>query len=291
MDKIEDQLKKPLFKNWVKGGLAYKYLKVGLETFTDDAVHEEHSRLLKDTKKKNIEVCNKCSLNNLKPKHEKEFIRQTRQYSCPYRQTRCNCLYSDKIECPKGFCNEIHNEILTNHASNPPAPNWKNTHISEWSIHPWEIAKCFINAPGYIDKKTVNDIDIAGILHVFINNMRLHPYLDCLLNHNDIINKTLQGRNMIFHSPSMELTLDDFTATTDNMITLLKDKKGLYLNENAQKAVENIKQLKRNDIYITTQNEVDVCKEIKQLEEVTNAQQNTLKYISQKQELQKKLIK
>ncbi|XP_060607871.1 uncharacterized protein LOC132760002 [Ruditapes philippinarum] len=151
--------------------------------------------------------------------------------------------------------------------------------------------------------------------------------------------------------------LADFTASTDNMITLVKDKKGLYLNENAKKAVENIKQLKRNDIYITTQNEADVfeavttsnkerkseleefvesaeqepvskdfaekannddvaqspsisdtsigllqlrCEvnlikkslaEIKQLEEVRNAQQNTLKYISQKQELQKKLIK
>jgi hypothetical protein len=71
MDKIQDQLKKPLYKNWVKGGLAYMYLKDGLQAFTDDAVHKEHSRIVKDTKEKNIEVCNKCSLNKLKPKHEK----------------------------------------------------------------------------------------------------------------------------------------------------------------------------------------------------------------------------
>jgi hypothetical protein len=70
-------------------------------------------------------------------------------------------------------------EILKSHGSTPPQPCWQNTDIQKWCSEPWEVAKCFINAPGYADKRNATDIDISGLLHVFINNKKLHSHLAC----------------------------------------------------------------------------------------------------------------
>ncbi|XP_045192418.2 uncharacterized protein LOC123548871 [Mercenaria mercenaria] len=275
----QHHIRKPLYRNWVKGGLAYKYLKDGIENFADEAVQQEHTRLLQLVKYNPRNVCT-CSLQTLKPKHGRVKDRRTGKAQCQWSQTRCNCLFANTQACPENICDEMFDEILRCHGSTPPAPNWKNTHLSDWCSNSWEVAKCFINAPGYLDKKTASDIDITGLLHVFINNKMLHSHLACHINGSDVFYKALRGRNKIFHSSSMELMKNELIEITDGIKALLEDQKELKAKLDSQKAVKNLEQLMRDDICITTQNEAEVFREAmnsinKRTEELNELIRNT----------------
>ena len=182
---LESDLEKTKYRNWVKGALSYKYLKCGIQEFVDCLVASEHQRIV-STYGNN---CNQCTFRDLKPKHEKIKDPSSGKNICRWSQSSCNCLYQKKIPCPRNVCGAILDDILENHGSTPPAPNWKNTDVQKWCSCPWEVAKCFIKAPGYSDKTSVAEIDAAGLLQLFINNKKFHLHIFCVITGSDIFSR------------------------------------------------------------------------------------------------------
>ncbi|XP_053391667.1 uncharacterized protein LOC128554410 [Mercenaria mercenaria] len=280
-------LEKSKYRNWVRGGLAYKYLKEGIEEFVDDVVQQEHSRILNVVNHSHGITCNQCCFRNLQTMHKCHQDPATGRNQCPWGQLKCNCLYPKKKHCPNKICGEIMEEILKCHGSTPPAPNWKNTEMQKWCESPWEIAKCFINAPGYSDKTRASAFDTVGLLHLLINNISLHAHLSSSLIGSDLLNKTLQRRNKLVHSASMEMEDEDLNGCIDDIIAILEDEKELKARHEAQQAVCKLMQLKKENFIITTHNEVEVCRAAlqsitKKSKELTQTIQDAKDDISQK---------
>ncbi|XP_060602304.1 uncharacterized protein LOC132755454 [Ruditapes philippinarum] len=256
----QSEIEKKKYRNWVKGGLAYKYLKQGLDGFSDDVVEQEHSRILSSINCTPGTICYQCSIGNLRPIHAC-ITNSAGNNECPWGQRKCNCLHLKKKKCRLKICDFIMEEIIKSHGATPPTPNWANTDIKKWCLEAWEVAKCFINAPGYSDKTKAADIDISGLLHVFINNTSLHSHLACSMAGNNIFIKVRERRNKLFHSATMETEEGEVTECIDDIVEILEDQKELRGRPEAQEAVKKLKQLKESKFVITTNNEVDVCKE------------------------------
>ncbi|XP_045192007.2 uncharacterized protein LOC123548631 [Mercenaria mercenaria] len=255
------ELEKKKYRNWVRGGLAYKYLKEGIEGFADEVVQQEHTRILRIVSHTSGLTCNQCCLKTLRPIHRCKTDHAGRN-KCPWHQTNCNCChYTQKQQCSNKLCDSIMEEILRSHGSTPPSPYWKNTDIQKWCTAPWEIAKCFINASGYSDKTKAADIDISGLLHVFINNINFQSHLSANINWSDIFKQVLKRRNELFHSPATTMEDAKLDECIDEIIAILDDEKELKERHDAQQAVSKLKQLKQKSFIITTHNEAEVCRE------------------------------
>ncbi|XP_060592398.1 uncharacterized protein CXorf38 homolog [Ruditapes philippinarum] len=239
----QSEIDKRKYRNWVRGGLAYKYLKQGLEGFADDVVKKEHNRILAAVIHTPGNNCNHCCLRNLQPLHTCKRD-HTGKKTCPYGLLYCNCLHGKKQRCPTNICDGIMEEILKSHGSLPPQPYWRNTDIQKWCTEPWEVAKCYINAPGYSDKTKAADIDIYGLLHVFINNTSLYSHLACsMTGSSNIFTKVRGRRNSIFHSPTMEMEDTELTECVDDIIAILEDTTELKMRKDAQQAVTNLNKI------------------------------------------------
>ncbi|XP_053408752.1 uncharacterized protein LOC123561885 isoform X1 [Mercenaria mercenaria] len=254
------QLKYPKYRNWVKAGLGLKYLKEGLETFSDDVIDQQHTDIINVVQKKhNLPMvnCGQCNLRNLQPDHVRNNNKQ-----CPLGQNNCNCMFpGGKITCPNNVCGAIYDEIIINHASNPPAPNWKNTDVQNWCTDAWAVAKCYINAPGYTTKRNAKEIDCTGLLRLYINSKYLQRKIQCKITGQDVFTKTRSARNIIYHSNSMEMEDIEVDEYIDNMIAVLEDGKELINRQESQDAVIKLKELKNSSIVISTQDEAVVIKE------------------------------
>ncbi|XP_045156272.2 uncharacterized protein LOC123522858 [Mercenaria mercenaria] len=263
-------LKKEKYRQWVKAGLGLGYLKEGLVPFCDDVTKQQHEDILdkiKQTKNLPTVTCGQCSWRNLRPDHLKIGKNQ-----CSLGQANCNCCYtSGKIPCPNNVCGAIYDNIITNHASKPPAPNWKNTQSQQWTGDPWSIAKCFINASGYDLKTSAADIDCTGLLHVIINNKYFHNHIQSNLAGANVFSKVRQYRNEIFHSSTMELEEADANTYIDDMIAVLQDGKELNNRKDAQDAVKKLKELKNEDFIVTTENTENVLDEIRNVRKSTES--------------------
>ncbi|XP_060575258.1 uncharacterized protein LOC132732778 [Ruditapes philippinarum] len=257
----QSEIEKEKYRNWVKGGLAYKYLKQGLDDFADDIVKQEQSRILSSINCTPGTSCNQCIVERLRPIHAC-ITNFAGNYECYWGQRKCNCLHLKKKKCRLKVCDFIMEEILKSHGSTPPTPNWANTDIQKWCTEPWEVAKCFINAPGYSDTTKAADIDISGLLHVFINNTSLHSHLACSMAGKNIFIQVRERRNKLFHSNTMEMEEGEVAKCIDDIVGILEDPKELRGRPEAQEAVRKLKQLKESKFIITTINEVDVCKEV-----------------------------
>ncbi|XP_045192113.2 uncharacterized protein LOC123548695 [Mercenaria mercenaria] len=264
----QSELEKKKYRNWVRGGLAYKYLKEGIEGFADEVVQQEHTRILTVVSHTPGFTCNQCCLRNLRPLHKCEKEPVTGRNKCPWSQSNCNCVHPKKQACPYKVCDMIMEDILKGHGSTPPTPNWKNTEIQKWCIDPWEVAKCFINAPGYSDKTKAADIDTPGLIHIFINNINLQAHFSDNINGSDIFKQTIQRRNELFHSPTMEMEDTVLDKCIDEIIAILEDEKELKVRHDAKKAVFKLKQLKQESFIITTHDETEVCRDA--LASITN---------------------
>ncbi|XP_053405522.1 uncharacterized protein LOC123566657 [Mercenaria mercenaria] len=266
------QLEKEEYRQWVKAGLGLGYLKEGLAPFCDDIAKQQHKDILdniKQTKNLPTVACGHCGLKTLKPDHVK-----TGKNQCPLGQANCNCCYTKgKIACPNNVCSAIYDYIVTNHASAPPAPTWKNTKTQQWTVDPWSIAKCFINAPGYDQKTSAADTDCTGLLHVIINNKYFHKHVQCNFVAANVFSKVRQYRNEIFHSSTMELEEADANTYIDDMIAVLQDGKELINRKDAQDAVKKLEALKNEDFIVTTENMKKVLGDIR--EEFENIKRST----------------
>ncbi|XP_060597706.1 uncharacterized protein LOC132751543 [Ruditapes philippinarum] len=267
-------LKNNKYRQWVKAGLGLGYLKEGLVQFCADIGEQQHKDIINQiqatkTPKPNV-PCGVCQITTLQPDHL-----QISKGKCPFNQDKCNCCYpKQKNPCPNNVCGAIYDNILQNHASHPPAPFWKNSDARHWSVDPWSICKCFINAPGYNDKTSADNTDCAGLLHVIINNKYFHNHIGCNVTvHNNLFSKVRQYRNKIFHSSSMELEERVANSYIDDMIAVLQDGKELVHHHAAQQALGKLQDLKKEDFIITTESFEEILTQIK--EEMTKVLKST----------------
>jgi hypothetical protein len=192
----EKQLKNPKYRTWVKAGLGLKYVKEGLEQFTVDILDEQHQAILMTVRKSSKSMsshCNQCQINTLMPNHVR-----TKSNHCPFGVSDCNCRQPrGKLTCPNDICGGIYEQIILLHASFPPAPYWRNTDSTLWCSSPWEIAKCFINAPGYAHTTSASGTDCAGLLHIIVNHLGFHSHLKCDITGSDIFSKVRLSKYII----------------------------------------------------------------------------------------------
>ncbi|XP_053405069.1 uncharacterized protein LOC123566670 [Mercenaria mercenaria] len=224
------------YRQWLKAGLGLRYLKEGLAPFCEDVAKQQHKDILDNIKQTKIlptVTCGQCAVRTLKPDHVK-----IGKNKCPLGQANCNCCCKGgKIACPNNVCGAIYDNIITNHASVPPAPNWKNTQSQQWTVDPWSIAKCFINVSGYDLKTSAADIDCTGLLHVIINNKYFHNHI----TGTDVFSKVRKYRSEIFRSSTMEL--ENANTYIDDMIAVLQDGKELIYRKDAKEAVKKLQEV------------------------------------------------
>lgn len=166
------QLDNTKYKNWVKGGLALKYLKDGLGEFADKVAKDAHNVVVQNVARERS--CNACDLKTLKPLHSKNS-ETTGKGNCLLSQNSCNCLRRNTNACPNSICDVLYDEIVKSHVKRNPY--WNNTNLSKWTNSPWEMAKCFINAPGYGNSQTAADTDVAGLLDLFRNHSHFQAHM------------------------------------------------------------------------------------------------------------------
>ncbi|XP_060560071.1 uncharacterized protein LOC132720100 [Ruditapes philippinarum] len=261
----EIHLKNNKYRQWIKAGLGLGYLTKGLAPFCDDIGKQQHKYIINQiqqtkTPQPNI-PCSACQITTLQPNH----VRVSKGI-CPLNQDKCNCCFpSNKRPCPNNICGAIYDSIIQYHASIPPAPFWKNSVVQQWSTEPWEVCKCFINAPGYKDKTSAVDTDCTGLLHVIINNKYFHSHIGCNVSGpNNLFSKVRQYRNEIFHSSSMELEESKANCYIDDMIAVLQDGKELVHRQDAQQAVGKLQDLKKKEFIITTEDFKEILTQIKE---------------------------
>ncbi|XP_060563142.1 uncharacterized protein LOC132722637 isoform X2 [Ruditapes philippinarum] len=267
------QLEKKNYRQWVKAGLGLGYLKEGLVPFCNDIADQQHKDILQNIRStKSLPsnaTCGSCQVDTLKPDHKPAGNAGNKV--CPLGQVRCSCCFTKgKTACPNKICGAIYDYIVQHHASSPPAPNWKNSDAQQWSTDPWSICQCFINAPGYGQKKSASETDCTGLLHLLINNQYFHSHIACnVTGTNNLFSTVRQFRNDIFHSSSMELEESEANSYIDHMIKVLQDGKELLQRSDAQIAVKKLEDLKEKDFIITTEGFEEILRQIKK--EMENA--------------------
>ena len=183
------QLEKVKYRQWVKAGLGLGYLREGLAPFCQKIADQQHRDIIDSIQRQKCfplpVTCGACNIRTLKPDH----VRRGNKV-CPFGQTNCNCWFPNgKTPCPNNICGAIYDSIIQSHASNPPAPNWKNTDSHMWTVDPWSVAKCFINAPGYSNKTSAAETDVTGLLHLIVNNIYFQSHISCSLTGANIFSK------------------------------------------------------------------------------------------------------
>ncbi|XP_060572703.1 uncharacterized protein LOC132730737 isoform X3 [Ruditapes philippinarum] len=166
-----NQLIEKLYRNWVRGALALKYLKVGLEAFSDKAVKSQHDDIVSAFKG----ACNSCTEKSLIP-HKQDQCPRQKKHLCLCSINTKNKKHKSTKMCPNGgYCGKFYDRIVCDHRFHDPL--LANTDIQKWSSDPWSVATCFINTSGYKDKQSAKDVDCSGLLSLCINNI----YIDMLL--------------------------------------------------------------------------------------------------------------
>jgi len=75
--------------------------------------------------------------------------------------------------CPNNICHNWLAGIKAESATSQFC--WKNTTVSLWPQHPWQIAQCLMGAGQDPSNTNPNKTDPGGKLHLVINCGRFHP--------------------------------------------------------------------------------------------------------------------
>ncbi|XP_060572320.1 uncharacterized protein LOC132730417 [Ruditapes philippinarum] len=253
------QITQELFRNWMRGALALKYLKIGLEGFSDMAVHKQHNDLMK----KLGNSCSTCTDENLLPHKQDQCPRQ--------RKHQCLCTKDQKQKsrqmCPNGgFCGNVYNQIVYKHRFQDPLLT--NTDIQKWSSDAWSVATCFVNTTGYKCKRSAKEVDCAGLLSMCINNIDIEIMLGEVIIDGkvDAFTKAREARNDILHSPNYELSenqLNMFIIMFKEVLEI-KDKHGntpLKGEPGVEEALRLLDMVQQNQIEINLEQEVRQLRE------------------------------
>ncbi|XP_060551220.1 uncharacterized protein LOC132712801 isoform X2 [Ruditapes philippinarum] len=253
------QITHELYRNWMRGALALKYLKIGLEGFSDKAVTKQHDDLMKRLGN----TCNTCTEESLLP-HKKD--------QCPRQgKHQCLCTNSKKRKsrqmCPNGgFCGNVYSKIVCKHRFQNPS--FTNTDVQKWSSDPWSVATCFINTTGYKGKQSAKDVDCSGLLSMCINNIDIEMMLGEVIIDGkiDAFAQARAARNDILHSPNYELSenqLNKFIKMFKEVLNI-KDKHGntpLKGEPGVTNALHLLNMVQQNQIEINLEHEVRQLRE------------------------------
>ncbi|XP_060589487.1 uncharacterized protein LOC132744724 [Ruditapes philippinarum] len=253
------QITEELFRNWMRGALALKYLKIGLEGFSDKAVHKQHNDLMK----KLGNSCSTCTEESLLPHKQDQCPRQ--------RKHQCLCTKGQKQKsrqmCPNGgFCGNVYNQIVYKHRFQDPL--FTNTDIQKWSSDAWSVATCFVNTTGYKGKQSAKDVDCSGLLSMCINNIDIEMMLGEVIIDGkiDAFTKAREARNDILHSPNYELSENQLNTFIIMFIEVLEiqDKHGntpLKGESGVEEALRLLDMVQQNQI------EINLEKDMRELRE------------------------
>ncbi|XP_053383115.1 uncharacterized protein LOC128549728 isoform X3 [Mercenaria mercenaria] len=249
------QLTEELYKNWIRGALGLKFLKLGLENVSDRLVKNQHSDFMNMLVNKYgimCTMCTQCSVESLLPSHNEE----KKKKNC--RNKKCLCAHhlQNRVFCPSGgFCSQFYDLVVQGHRFVDPL--LANTDIQNWSSEPWSVATCYISTTGYKGKTSAKEIDCTGLLSLFINDLFFHRSLgDVYIDgEKDLFKQARDARNDILHNPNYEISegqLDEYIDLFKNILGI-KDTKGIapLLNESGVKtAIHGLNELKNKKIDI-----------------------------------------
>ncbi|XP_053389223.1 uncharacterized protein LOC128552217, partial [Mercenaria mercenaria] len=249
------QLTEDLFKNWIRGALGIKYLKLGIQEFAENSVQSHHFEIMKQLSSV-VNICTNCTVDILLPSHM--------QGQCP-QKSKCLCSKQRKNRriCQRqGFCSKFYDKILFDHRFFDLT--LMNTDIQSWGTDPWSVATCYISTTGYRGKLSAKEVDCSGLLSMLINNNFIHRSLgDVEINgETDLFKKARDARNDILHN------IDLFKAVLE-----IKDAKGeapLSGQPGAQDAIGYLNELPKMQIDICDSQ--DFHKRIQDIKEHTSDQ-------------------
>ncbi|XP_053388437.1 uncharacterized protein LOC128551559 [Mercenaria mercenaria] len=280
MDSHEQQLRNPRYRDWVKAGLALKYLKDGIQEFVDDEVKAQGRSILEEVRKelgRPDATCNQCSIDMLLPAHKRGTCGQG---------NRCFCRYDPqhrRIPCPNDVCGTIFDKIAQQHMNG--RPSWGNTDSTKWCTSHWEIAKCFIDGGGYVENVSAADTDCKGLLSIVTNNMFIQKSVNTPIDKfepkTDVFSKSRKARNEILHLASLEIQAGKLNSYVDVMIQLLGDGGKLHTHRHAKQAISKLRQLKKADLIISTEDEWNIRESA--LKAVEEKRQEALDEMDEKQ--------
>ncbi|XP_052785598.1 uncharacterized protein LOC128221165 [Mya arenaria] len=124
--------------------------------------------------------------------------------------------------CKNKFCDSICDRILSTYYPYQKTPIWANTDSTKWSdrnIGYWEIAKCFFNTPGYLDKEGPNTTDGSGLISICLNNKGIRSSISNVL----VFEEVRDIRNKISHTADYKLDKQTADEYLEKMIELLND--------------------------------------------------------------------
>ncbi|XP_053389221.1 uncharacterized protein LOC128552215, partial [Mercenaria mercenaria] len=257
------QLTEDMFKNWIRGALGIKYLKLGIQEFAENSVQSHHFEIMKQLPSVG-NVCTNCTEDVLLPSHT--------QGQCP-RKSKCLCSKQRKnrrVCQSQRFCSKFYDKILFDHRFFDLTLT--NTDIQSWGTDPWSVATCYINTTGYRGKLSAKEVDCSGLLSLLINNTFIHRSLgDVEINgETDLFRQARDARNDILHNANYELSEGQLQCYIDlfKAVLEIKDAKGgapLSGQPGAQDAIGylNELQLKQIDIRISQ----DFQKQIQDIKE------------------------
>ncbi|KAK3591478.1 hypothetical protein CHS0354_031584 [Potamilus streckersoni] len=261
---LEERLKDPGYKNWLKAGMCLIHVKEGLETFVDAESKVLHKDIL--TK---CTPCGQCTQDGVKHKN--------RQKLCP-------------------SCDSFKDEIKKRHKYS--SPNWDNTDVQKWTNDHWSVSKCIMN-PGQSGNHSASDTDISGLLNFIINYKKFQDtkygdiqnnavklcvcHVNLLTTYQQEFRKVtsfiwvgrikitqplgLYGimvreiRNHLIHSGDVQLLEADLKSYTGEMLTLLMDEKPdgqLKGNQEAMRACLQIQEVVKTKFLIHLKDEYKV---------------------------------
>ncbi|XP_053383112.1 uncharacterized protein LOC128549727 [Mercenaria mercenaria] len=245
------QLTEELYKNWIRCALGLKYLKFALEGVSDRLVRNQHSEFMKSLENYGTE-CTQCSVESLLPSHNEE----KKKKNCRNKKCLCAQHLQNRVFCPSGgFCSQFYDLVVQGHRFVDPL--LANTDIQNWSSEPWSVATCYISTTGYKGKTSAKEIDCAGLLSLFMNDLFVHTSLgDVYIDgEKDLFKQARDARNDILHNPNYEISegqLDEYIDLFKNVLEI-KDMKGVtpLLSESGVKAaIHGLNELKNKQIDI-----------------------------------------
>ncbi|XP_053391149.1 uncharacterized protein LOC123555908 [Mercenaria mercenaria] len=276
-------LNQPLYNNWVRAASGFIYLKSGLQTFISRQLQEQHTDILTKIGPAAVR-CTSCTADNLLPEHHTRFC-------APNYRNKCFCKdHHSRRKCPQNFCSKFYDKIIASHAEANPL--WLDVDIAKWYDNFFEFAKCFVSTTGYREQHSVTEMDALGLLSIAINDLYIHDAIDNL----DLFKMVRESWNEIFHTKSYEVTDDQLNKYIEEMIDVLQDTKCLARYPDAQQAVEELKRLKANQIYISEEDAsavIDLAREAireikyEAISEIENARDSAVHDIDSRQERKK----
>ncbi|KAI0223241.1 hypothetical protein LSAT2_025535 [Lamellibrachia satsuma] len=113
-----------------------------------------------------------------------------------------------------------------------------NADIRQWPLHYWQVSKVYMGRGQ--DQSSVNplDTDASGVLQLLNNCKHFINIVDTTK-----VDAVRQQRNLLMHSKTMKLTVNELSGVMQTMTDLLNDYDQRHSDPAAQQAVADIQQI------------------------------------------------